>query len=108
MSKNNLEVFLFFHIIPLPLSRQLETKERLGFMIWTIIVGIIAGLIAGKIMGHDGQGCLVDLLLGLVGGFVGGNVFNWVGIEWHGRLGQIGTAIVGAVIILWIWSKIKK
>ena len=76
-------------------------------MIWTIIVGIIAGLIAGKIMGHKGQGCLVDLLLGLVGGFVGGNVLGWLGIQWSGVLGQIGTAVIGAVIVLWIWSKIK-
>ncbi len=76
-------------------------------MIWTIIVGIIAGLIAGKIMGHQGQGCLVDLLLGLVGGFVGGNVLGCLGIQWSGVLGQIGRAVVGAVIVLWIWSKIK-
>lgn len=76
-------------------------------MIWTIIVGILAGLIAGKIMRHEGQGCLMDLLLGLVGGFVGGNVLGWLGIEWSGVLGQIGTAVVGAVIVLWLWSKIK-
>ena len=76
-------------------------------MIWTIIVGILAGIIAGKVMGHEKQGCLVDLLLGLVGGFVGGNVLSWIGVSWAGTLGQIGTSVIGAVIILWIWSKIK-
>ena len=64
-------------------------------MIWTIVVGIVAGLVA----------CL---LLGLVGGFVGGNVLGWIGIEWHGVIGQIGTSVVGAVIILWLWAKLKK
>lgn len=76
-------------------------------MIWTIIVGILAGIIAGKIMGHEKQGCLVDLLIGLVGGFVGGNVLSWIGVSWGGLLGQIGTAVIGAVIVLWIWSKIR-
>lgn len=77
-------------------------------MIWTIVVGIVAGLVACLIMGHEGQGCLLDLLLGLVGGFVGGNVLGWIGIEWHGVIGQIGTSVVGAVIILWLWAKLKK
>ena len=86
----------------------ITTFKQIEIMIWTIIVGIIAGLIAGKIMGHDGQGCLIDLLLGLVGGFVGGNVLGWIGIEWNGVIGQIATAVIGAVIILWVWSKIKK
>lgn len=76
-------------------------------MIWTIIVGILAGVIAGKLMKHEGQGCLVDLLLGLVGGFVGGNVLEWIGVTWSGVIGQIGTAVLGAVIVLWVWSKIR-
>lgn len=77
-------------------------------MIWTLIVGLLAGLIAGKIMGHDNQGCLVDLLIGLVGGFVGGNVLGWFGIDWGGTIGSIGTAVVGAVIVLWLWSLLTK
>lgn len=77
-------------------------------MIWTIVIGILAGLLAAKIMGQEGKGCWINLLLGLVGGFVGGNVLGWLGIEWSGVIGQIGTAVVGAVIVLWVWSKICK
>ena len=58
-------------------------------------------------MKHDNQGCLVDLLLGIVGGWVGGNVLGWLGVSWDGTVGQIGTAVVGAVLVLWIWAKIK-
>ena len=76
-------------------------------MIWTIVIGIVAGAIAGKIMKHNKQGCLVDLLLGIVGGWVGGNVLGWLGVSWDGTIGQIGTAVVGAVLVLWIWAKIK-
>ena len=76
-------------------------------MIWTIVIGIVAGAIAGKIMKHNNQGCLVDLLLGIVGGWVGGNVLGWLGVSWDGTIGQIGTAVVGAVLVLLIWAKIK-
>ena len=76
-------------------------------MIWTIVIGIVAGAIAGKIMKHNNKGCLVDLLLGIVGGWVGGNVLGWLGVSWDGTIGQIGTAVVGAVLVLWIWAKIK-
>jgi uncharacterized membrane protein YeaQ/YmgE (transglycosylase-associated protein family) len=31
-----------------------------------------------------------------------------LGIEWGGLLGQLGTAIVGAVVILWVANQLKK
>lgn len=77
-------------------------------MIGAIIVGILAGIIASKIMGDDDHGCLIDLLIGLLGGVVGGWVFDLLGLSWGGLLGQIGTATVGAVLLLWIYAKIKK
>jgi hypothetical protein len=43
------------------------------------------------------------------GGFIGGNVLGWLGIHWGGTLvGQIVTAVIGAVILLWVISLIKK
>ena len=51
-------------------------------MIWTIVIGIVAGAIAGKIMKHNNQCCLVDLLLCIVGGWVGANVLGWLGVSW--------------------------
>lgn len=77
-------------------------------MIWTVVVGIVAGAVACLIMGRERQGCLVNLLLGLAGGFVGGNALGWISVEWHGVTGQIGTSVVGAVIILWLCAKLKR
>ncbi len=77
-------------------------------MIWTIIIGILAGFIASRLFKHKGSGCLVDLLLGLVGGWLGGHVLGWLGITWGGTLGEIGTAVVGAVLLLWIVSLLTK
>ena len=78
-------------------------------LIGSIIVGILAGFIASKLMGGEGKGCLMNCVLGLFGGLVGGYIFKLLGIEWgNGWIGQTGTAIVGAVIVLWIASKIRK
>ena len=79
----------------------------MGF-IGSIIVGIIAGFIASKIMSGSSKGCWINLLLGIVGGLVGSWVFNLLGISWEpGWVGEIGTATIGAIIVLWIWAKIK-
>ena len=50
----------------------------------------------------------MNLLLGLFGGVLGGWLFGILGIEWGGLLGQLGTAIIGAVVILYIASLLKR
>ena len=77
-------------------------------LIGSIIIGCLAGFCAGKLMKGGGFGFLMNLLLGLFGGAVGGWIFSLLGISWGGLLGQLGTAIIGAVLILYIASKLKK
>ena len=82
-------------------------------IIGSIIIGCLAGFCAGKLMKGGGMGFIMNLVLGLFGGLVGGWLFEqlgitWGGILWGGILGQLGTAIVGAVAILWVASLIKK
>jgi uncharacterized membrane protein YeaQ/YmgE (transglycosylase-associated protein family) len=77
-------------------------------MIESIIVGILAGFIAGKIMRGGGFGCLINLLLGIAGGMVGGWIFGLLGISWEPSwLGRTATAVLGAVVILYIAGLIK-
>ena len=76
-------------------------------MLYSIIVGIIAGYIASRITSGEGKGCLIDLFLGVVGGFVGGWLFELLNISWGGKIGQVGTAAVGAIVVLWLWNKLK-
>ena len=77
-------------------------------LIITILIGALAGFLAGKIMKGAGFGFWINLLVGIVGGFIGGNVLSWFGISWGGIVGQIVTAVIGAVILLWVISLIKK
>ena len=76
-------------------------------MLHGLIVGLLAGLIAGWIMRGEGYGCLWNIVLGLVGGSVGGWLFEKLGISWGGDIGTIGTAVVGAIIVIWVFNFIR-
>lgn len=78
-----------------------------GF-IGSIIIGCLAGFIAGKIMRGGGFGFWMNLLLGIVGGVVGGWTLSLLNISWGGTIGSLGTAVVGAVLLLWIVSLFRK
>jgi uncharacterized membrane protein YeaQ/YmgE (transglycosylase-associated protein family) len=45
-----------------------------GFISW-LLLGLIAGWLAGKIARGRGFGCIADILLGLIGSYIGGWVF---------------------------------
>lgn len=77
-------------------------------LIGSIIIGCLAGFCASKLLKGGGLGFIMNLVLGLFGGLLGGWLFEQLGIEWGGILGQLGTAIVGSVVILWVTSLIKK
>lgn len=78
-------------------------------MIGAIIIGILAGFIATRLTGGESKGCWINLFLGLIGGAVGGWVFNLIGLHTEpGWLGELLTGTVGAVIVLFIWNKVAK
>ena len=45
---------------------------------------------------------------GIIGGALGGWLFELLNISWGGCLGQIGTAVIGAVIFLFVWKKLTR
>ena len=94
--------------ISLPLEIHTQNPKLSTIMITGIIVGIIAGAIAGWIMRGEGYGFLKNLVLGIFGGCVGGWLFDLLNIEWGGLIGSVGTAVVGAVLLIWIARRINK
>jgi uncharacterized membrane protein YeaQ/YmgE (transglycosylase-associated protein family) len=78
-----------------------------GFIYW-IIVGLIAGWLAGKVMKGGGYGVLMDIILGILGAFLGGWLFGLLGLHAGGMIGSIVVAFVGAVMLVWIARKLKK
>lgn len=80
----------------------------MGIIAW-IILGLIAGWLAHKIMHGSGAGLLMNLLLGIVGAFVGGFLFRIIGGA--GVTGfniwSILVATLGAVVVLWLFNKLS-
>jgi uncharacterized membrane protein YeaQ/YmgE (transglycosylase-associated protein family) len=83
----------------------------MGFFGW-IILGLIAGGIAKAIMpGKQAVGCLPTLILGVVGGVLGG----WIGsavfhvsIDRFWSLNTWALAVLGSVIVLFIWGLVTR
>ena len=76
------------------------------YFIWYIIIGIIAGFVAGKLMRGGGWSLFINLLLALL--VVSGWVFSLFGIAATGIIGSLVTSIVGAILLLWIVSLLKR
>jgi uncharacterized membrane protein YeaQ/YmgE (transglycosylase-associated protein family) len=70
-----------------------------------IILGLIAGFIASKIVNHQGEGIVLDIILGIVGAIVGGFVFAQFGGQGVTgfNLYSMLVAVVGAIIVLLIY-----
>jgi uncharacterized membrane protein YeaQ/YmgE (transglycosylase-associated protein family) len=79
-------------------------------IIWTIIIGFVAGIIAKLITPgrNEPSGFIMTTLLGIVGAFLA----SWLGqaVGWYrpGEGAGFVGAIVGAVIVLLIWSMLSR
>ncbi len=67
-----------------------------------LIVGLVAGVLASLVMG--GVGLIGDIVIGIVGAFVGGWLFRQLGVTtpFSGLAGTIFTAFIGAVVLLFL------
>lgn len=72
-----------------------------------LLVGLVAGWLAGVIWKGGGFGLLWNLVIGIVGSFIGGFIFQLLGIHGYNILGSIIAALIGALILLFIISKIR-
>ena len=76
-----------------------------------IFFGAFIGWLAGLIMGRRGQGCMVNIALGLVGAVAGGFLFRALtpgfSYENHGFVISTLVAVVGAIIVIAAWNAIS-
>jgi uncharacterized membrane protein YeaQ/YmgE (transglycosylase-associated protein family) len=79
----------------------------MGILAW-LIVGLIAGYLGSLIVNRSGEGMLRDIVLGIVGAFVGGYIFTAMGsVGVTGLdLRSILVATVGAVVLLVLYHAI--
>jgi len=85
------------------------TEERMGIL-WTIIIGFVAGLIAKFI--HPGpnepSGFILTTILGIIGAFVATYLGQALGWYRPGEGAGLIGAVVGAIVILVIWSMVAR
>jgi uncharacterized membrane protein YeaQ/YmgE (transglycosylase-associated protein family) len=69
-----------------------------------IIIGGIAGWLASKIVQGGGSGILLDIVVGVIGGYIGGMILSWfhVDVEHGRRWFTFFTALLGAVVLLFV------
>ena len=74
-----------------------------------LIVGLIAGVHASFVMG-GGFGIIGDIIIGIVGAFVGGWLFSRLGVgtPFAGLAGTIFVAFIGAVVLLFVLRLIRR
>jgi len=83
------------------------------FILGWIFFGALTGWIASLLVNSRGQGCLVNMALGLVGAVVGGFILRELtGIpfvyEFHSLMIQAAVAVIGAVIVLLAWNALNR
>jgi uncharacterized membrane protein YeaQ/YmgE (transglycosylase-associated protein family) len=77
-------------------------------LIYFLLIGLVAGWLAGKVMKGSGYGLIGDLVIGVVGAFVGGWIFGLLHLAAGGLLGLFVTAFVGAVVLVWLLRLMKR
>ena len=70
-----------------------------GWFAW-IVIGLLAGWLAGHLTRGRGFGCLVNVILGLIGAIIGGWLFTKLGVVALGFWGSLAAATVGAVLLV--------
>ena len=92
---------------------QLTRRLSMSILAW-IVLGLISGFIASKIVNKQGEGVLLDIVLGIVvlgivGALVGGWVFAAIG---HSpvtgvNLYSIFVSVIGAILVLVVYHALS-
>jgi uncharacterized membrane protein YeaQ/YmgE (transglycosylase-associated protein family) len=79
-------------------------------IIWTIIIGFVAGVIAKFIMPgkNEPSGFVLTALLGVVGAVVASYLGRALGWYAPGEGAGLIGAVVGAIVVLFVWGAIAK
>jgi uncharacterized membrane protein YeaQ/YmgE (transglycosylase-associated protein family) len=80
----------------------------LASLVVFLVVGALAGWCAGVITKGSGFGVTGNIIVGIIGAFLGGFCFRLVGIVAYGFIGQFIFALVGALLFTWLLGHIRR
>lgn len=76
-------------------------------IIYFLFIGLIIGWLAGLIVKGRGFGILGDIIVGIIGSFVGGFLARLLGVGSGTSLGALLISVAGAVVFLLIVKLVK-
>lgn len=77
---------------------NMQIEPLIGFL----VIGIVAGFLAERIMKGKGAGLFVNMVVGVAGAFIGSSLSSFLKLSFHGLIGTLISATVGAVILLFL------
>ena len=79
-------------------------EAQVSLLSW-LVVGLVAGWIGSMIVNRRGEGLIMDILLGVVGAFIGGYLFHLFGHSGVSgiNLYSIFVAAIGSMVVLVIY-----
>ena len=77
-----------------------DINLSLSNVLWWLVVGLIAGFLASRVMRGGGYGIVGDIVVGIIGAFIGGWLAGLLGLGSYGLLGTIVVAFIGACILI--------
>jgi len=69
-------------------------------LLWFLLIGLVAGFLADMLVKGVSFGLLGEMVVGVIGAYVGGFLFSLMGIDAYGTFGAIIMATAGAVVFL--------
>ena len=77
-------------------------------LIWTILVGLVVGVVAKFVHpGRDNLGMVMTIILGIAGSLVATFLGQAIGWYQPGEPAGFIGAIIGAVVLLWIYGRMR-
>lgn len=73
-----------------------------------LLFGAVAGWLAGKLMNGGGNGLIVNIIVGIIGSFIGGWLMSLANIQKGGLVWELIAAVVGACLLLFVISLFKR
>jgi uncharacterized membrane protein YeaQ/YmgE (transglycosylase-associated protein family) len=75
-------------------------------LIMFLVIGLVAGAISSFYMGRQ-QELLPNLIIGIVGAFIGGFIAKLLGLTAYNVIGEVVVATASAIICLFVWQRIR-
>ena len=84
-------------------AAALSTPTSVSWLAY-VLIGGIAGWLANRLMKRGGSGILLNIAIGVIGGFIGGMLLDWFGVDVeHGhRWFTFFVSLGGAIVLLWV------